>query len=142
MASSLGIQIEVTDHSPEVLKALENAIERGFEAIGMSAQEHATQIITSNKSVDTGRLRNSIAYALAGEAPSPASYSDDQGNGFSYSGAAPAGKNTLYLGTNVEYAKYVEVGSSGRRAKPFMRPAVDNYKDEYRNLMKDSLENA
>ena len=55
--------IEYRDNTEEVLNALEAAIRRGNEAIGMTAERHAKKKCP----VDTGRLRNSLTYALAGE---------------------------------------------------------------------------
>lgn len=142
-SSGLGMTIELTDNSPEVLEALKNAIERGLEAVGTNAQEHATKIITAAKAVDTGRLRNSITYALAGKGAHNATYQDDNKKQYSYSGTAPAGGNVVYIGTNVEYAMGIETGSHRKKgAVHFLQKSVDDYKDEYRKLMKDSLENA
>ena len=69
--------IEYRDNTEEVLSALEAAIKRGNEAIGMTAERHAKKITP----VDTGRLRNSISHATDKEA--------------------------AYIGTNVEYAAFV-----------------------------------
>ena len=62
--------IEYRDNTEEVLSALEAAIKRGNEAIGMTAERHAKK----KCHVDTGRLRNSITYALAGEKTHVKSY--------------------------------------------------------------------
>lgn len=52
--------------------------------------------------VDTGRLRSSISHELAQD-----------------------GKGLLALvGTNVEYAIYVELGTRFSRAQPYLRPAL------------------
>lgn len=115
--SGLGIAIDVTDHSPEVQKALKNAIERGLEAIGTNAQEHASHIITEAGAVVTGRLRGSITHKVEEKA--------------------------VVIGTNVEYARGIETGTHRRKgAVHFLQRAANDYKDEYRKLMKDSLENA
>ena len=114
--SSIKIKINVKDNSPEVLKALQNAIERALEAIGNSAVDHATDYITEQGAVDTGRLRNSIAHKEDDEA--------------------------VYLGTNVEYAPYVELGTSRMAPRPYLRPAAENHTEEYKRIVKESLENA
>ena len=134
--TSNGITVEYTDNSGEVLAALENAVERGLMACGEAAVGYAQDLVP----VDTGRLRGSITYAVDG---------DD-----------------CYIGTNVEYAIYVEMGTGiytpggrqtpwaykdelgkwhkthGSKPHPFLVPAASNHADEYRNLLKESLMNA
>lgn len=117
-SQSLGIKIEITDHSEEVLEALSNAVERGLESIGDSAVEHAVHNITEQGAVDTGNLRNSISKKLENDGQS------------------------VIIGTPVEYAAYVELGTSKMKSRPYLGPAVANNMDEYRSIMKDSLENA
>lgn len=134
---SNGITVEFEDNSPEVLKALENAVKRGLEAVGEKAVGYAQDKCP----VDTGRLRGSISYAVDG---------DD-----------------CYIGTNVEYAPYIEFGTgiyaeeggrrtpwtyqdgkgewhhtNGSRPQPFLRPSASNHASEYKGILKDSLENA
>jgi HK97 gp10 family phage protein len=53
--------------------------------------------------VDTGRLRSSISHELAADA-----------RGF-----------VATIGTNVDYAAHVELGTSRMRAQPYLRPALD-----------------
>lgn len=109
-----GNNVEIIDNSEEVLKAFDNAIERGLEAIGLVAEGYAKQSCP----VDTGRLRNSISHAVD-----------------------PIG-NAAYIGTNVEYAPYVEFGTSKMAPRPFLRPAALEHSEEYKALMKESMENA
>lgn len=61
-----------------------------------------------NCRVDTGRLRASISHRLFDE--------DDI--------------VFTEVGTNVEYAKHVEFGTSKQSAKPFLFPAYNNNKDK------------
>ena len=61
------IAVHIEDNSQEVLDALKNAVERGAMAIGEAAVGHAKDNLTRQKAVDTGRLRNSIAYMVKGE---------------------------------------------------------------------------
>lgn len=100
------------DNTDEVLAALENAKKRGLEAIGLTAEGHAKK----ETPVDTGRLRNSISHATDDEA--------------------------AYIGTNVEYAPYVELGARGREGKHMLQRAATEHTDEYKRLMEDSMKNA
>ena len=104
------MSITFKDHSGEVLEALEQAKQRGLEAIGLAAEGHAKK----SAPVDTGRLRNSIAHAVKGDA--------------------------AYIGTNVEYAPYVELGTSRQAPKPYLRPAATQHGSEYKALMQASID--
>lgn len=100
------------DNTDEVLSALENAKKRGLTAIGMAAEGHAKK----ETPVDTGRLRNSISHATDDEA--------------------------AYIGTNVEYAPYVELGARGRPGVHMLQRAASEHADEYKRIMEDALKNA
>jgi phage gpG-like protein len=106
------LKIEV--HRDELYQALEPALERGLTAIGMTGERYAKENIVANGSVVTGRLLNSISFAVDGE--------------------------DVYIGTNVEYAPYVELGTSRSRAKPYLKPAAQDHGREYSDLLKASLE--
>ena len=135
--------IEYRDNTEEVLSALEAAIKRGNEAIGMTAERHAKKKCP----VDTGRLRNSITYALAGEETHVKSYRANKGGKeretYTYEGTADGEKGSgVYIGTNVEYAVFVENGAQGRTAVHFLQDAAANHSDEYKRMMEDSMKNA
>jgi HK97 gp10 family phage protein len=131
------------DNTDEVLSALEKAIENGLKAIGMTAEGHAKRKITDYPAVDTGRLRNSITYALSGEKPSKSYYYDNSGNAYLNEGAAPKDKEkAVYIGTNVEYASHVELGTSKMGARPFLKPSATEHNEEYQKIMETSLKSA
>ena len=139
--------IEYRDHTEEVLSALEAAIKRGNEAIGMTAEGPPKKKITAAGAVDTGRLRNSITYALAGEEAHVKSYKANKGGKdretYTYDGTAEGKKGSgVYIGTNVEYAVFVENGAQGRTAVHFLQDAATGHTDEYKRLMEDSMKNA
>ena len=100
------------DNTDEVLAALERAKKRGLEAIGLTAEGYAKK----DTPVDTGRLRNSISHATDDEA--------------------------AYIGTNVEYAPYVELGARGRPGVHMLQRSASEHTDEYKQLMEDSMKNA
>ena len=140
--------IEYRDNTEEVLSALEAAIKRGNEAIGMTAEGHAKKKITSAGAVDTSRLRNSITYALAGEETHVKSYKANKGGKdretYTYDGTAEGKKGSgVYIGTNVEYAPGIELGTHrSAGAVHFLQDAATNHTDEYKRLMEDSMKNA
>lgn len=101
------------DNTEEVLSSLRSAKARGLEAIGLAAEGHAKKYETA---VDTGRLRNSISHAIDG--------------------------TDVYIGTNVEYAPYIELGSRGRDGIHFLQKAATQHTNEYKRLMEDSMKNA
>ena len=133
------------DNTDEVHSALESAKKRGLEAIGLTAEGHAKKKITQAKAVDTGRLRNSITFAVSGESANISSYSGDHGEeGGTYSGTAPNDKEkSVYIGTGVEYAAGIETGSHRKAGGVhFLQDAAANHSDEYKKLMEDSMKNA
>jgi hypothetical protein len=139
--------IEYRDNTEEVLNALESAIKRGNEAIGMTAEGHAKKKIKAAGAVDTGRLRNSITYALAGEETHVKSYKANKGGKdretYTYDGTAEGKKGSgVYIGTNVEYAVFVENGAQGRTPVHFLQDAATGHTDQYKKLMEDSMKNA
>ena len=133
------------DNTDEVLSALGKAKIRGLTAIGMTAEGHAKKKITQAKAVDTGRLRNSITFAVSGESANISSYSGDHGEeGGTYSGTAPNDKEkAVYIGTGVEYAIGIETGSHRKAGGVhFLQDAATGHTDEYKRLMEDSMKNA
>lgn len=133
------------DNTKEVLSALEKAIERGLEAIGLTAEGHAKKVITQAKAVDTGRLRNSITYAVSGKSANISSYSGDHGEeGGTYEGTAPDDKGkAVYIGTGVEYAVGIETGSHRKAgAVHFLQRSATEHTAEYKKLLEDSMKNA
>jgi len=103
--------IKFTDNSAKVLAALPVAEDRGLEKIGLVAEGYAKKLCP----VKTGRLRNSISHAVEQKA--------------------------AYLGTNVEYAAPVELGTSRQKAQPYLRPAALNHSQTYRKILQDEMKN-
>lgn len=90
------------------------AIAKALEEIGLLAEGYAKKECP----VDTGRLRNSITHAVVSR------------------------ERSVYVGTNVEYGPYVELGTRKRAAKPFLRPAAENHGSQYRSILEGTLEEA
>lgn len=104
------ISMEITvDNTSAVKGGLQSAFARALERIGLQAEGYAKDLCP----VDTGNLRNSITHTSDGKA--------------------------AYIGTNVEYGKYVELGTVKMAAQPYLRPAAADHAGTYRNIVKDEL---
>lgn len=137
------MKISFKSHKREVLEAFDEASDRAMMICGGKAESYAKQNLTDNKSVDTGLLRNSITFARGGQKANIDSYSASKGGATgSYSGNAPGdglGEKSVYIGSNVEYAPYVELGTTRSRAKPYLRPAAENHSEEYKKIIENEL---
>lgn len=108
----MGVKGQFIDNGPTFVHALNNSnIPVALEAVGLQAEGYAKLVCP----VDTGRLRNSISHAVEG--------------------------NTAYIGTNVEYAPYVEFGTHKQRAQPYLQPAATEHGDEYKAIILHYLRN-
>lgn len=110
MADTDGITVSA-DNTNEILNALTLGMQRALNEIGMTAEAYAKQECP----VDTGRLRNSITYQVSNA------------------------EKSVYIGTNVEYAPYVELGTDRQKAHPYLRPAAHNHGEEYRKILRKNL---
>lgn len=105
----MAVNIQIEDHTPELLSALSDKIEVALEECGLVAEGYAKRL----SPVDTGRLRNSITHTV--------------------------NEDTAYIGTNVEYAPYVELGTSRTRAQPYIKPSVADHVSEYQRIIEARL---
>lgn len=99
------------DNTEQVVDGIDSAICVALEKIGLLAENYAAKKCP----VDTGNLRGSITYEV------------------------DAADNAVYIGTNVEYAPYVELGTSHQKAQPFLRPAASEHGAQYRQVLKNAL---
>lgn len=119
MSSEVGGITVKTDNTKLVGEALKRAIMSGLEEIGIDCEHIASE----NAPYDTGRLSASITHAI------------------------DAGEQAVYVGTNVEYAAYQELGTSRgykgwNGGKGYLRPAASENASRYRAIMEKHLENA
>lgn len=131
------MNIEIIDNSDLVLEELQDAVERALETCGLVGEGYAKELCP----VDTGNLRNSITHAVDEE------------------------KREAYIGTNSEYAAYVELGTGehreggggrptpwvyqdakgnwhwtkGNKAQPFIKPAVADHAETYKKIIEDAM---
>ena len=97
------------DNSELIINAAYSQVQKALKTVGMKAEKNAKKICP----VDTGNLRNSITHQ------------ND--------------KDTVYIGTNVEYAPYVEMGTSRMRAQPYLGPAIVMHVAEYKETIETIL---
>lgn len=132
------IEVKMEDHKEEILEAMKEQVAEALEAIGLDAASTAANNVDAAGLVDTGTLKNSISHAVDG--------------------------NTVYIGTNVSYAVYHELGTgiyaetggrqdpwryqdskgdwhttSGVPAKHFLKSAVETHASEYAKIISDTL---
>ena len=120
----------------EVEASFEKALQTGLAAVGAEAETNAKREETK---VDTGRLRNSITWATKERAGHIHQYSDDSGNEYSETVGAGAKEGEVWIGTNVEYAPYIELGVRGQAGLHFLRNACQNYSERYKEILQEAL---
>lgn len=119
LASDISGLLEVRENNTQaILKALDSALAKAMEEIGIVAEGYAKKACPT----DTGRLKNSITH-LVGD-----------------------GGRAAYIGTNVEYAVYVEEGhvtKSGSHVEGvhFLKNAATAHADKYKAIVKSNLGN-
>ena len=107
------MSISYTDNSTKAVDAVNAAVLRGLEIIGGKAETYAKQ----RTPVRTGNLRNSITHLVE----------DGQ-------------EKAAVIGTNVEYAPYVELGTVKQRPQPYLRPAIEEHVDEYKKILETEVQ--
>lgn len=129
------MEIEVVDHSSEIGKELRAALLRALERCGTQAEGYAKDL--------TSGLKNSITHQV----------NDDE--------------MSVIIGTDVEYGVYQELGTGiyaeggggrptpwvyqdekgnwhytrGNKAHPFLKPALADHTQTYKNIFEDELKN-
>lgn len=144
------MSVKINDNSDKILDEFQEKILRGLERVGSQAEGYAKDLCPVGTPQSTGKpgyiggtLKNSITHAISGQAPAITSYADDSGKiKGSYSGSAPNSKvPSVYIGTNVEYGPYVELGTAKMAAQPYLKPAVAGHVKTYENIVEDELKN-
>ena len=105
---------EVEDNTEVVVNAIQSAVLGALESCGLLATSYAK----ASCPVRTGRLRSSITEETS------------------------ASENRVYIGTDVEYANYVECGTSKQKEQPYLRPALNKHESQYRTIFANALKNA
>lgn len=107
---------------PTAKEELEMKIARALEMIGIQAEGYAKALCPVGTPESTGipgyrggTLRNSITHQV-----------DMSVDG-------------VYIGTNVEYAPYVELGTVKMKKRPYLKPAIEQHMNEYRTIALNEL---
>lgn len=135
MSDNVKIEIKL-DNRQKVKGLIKTQLLLALEKCGMVCEGYAKDLCPAK----TGALRNSITHNLA------------------------ESEKAVYIGSNLEYAPYVELGTGkyykgGRRTKwryqddegnwhttegqepqPYLKPAAADHLDEYREIIKSTLE--
>ena len=104
--------MDIISHRKEVIEEKNRKMEIALTLIGLTAERYAKYLCP----VKTSRLRDSIDHEVA------------------------TNEEAVYVGTNVEYAPYVEVGTSRQKSQPYLRPAVADHLDEYSSIAQRVLQ--
>lgn len=136
MQGGMPLNVKFEDNSSKTLSAVQQAAERALEKCGLVAEGYAKRLVPNS----TGNLRNSISHKVNPEALE------------------------VYVGTNVEYAPYVELGTGiyypggrptawrykddkgkwhttrGQRAQPYLKPAIVDHEQTYKNIIRDEMQ--
>lgn len=132
------VTVKVNSNKQAILDEFRRQKKVALEAVGLQGETNAKMHISAVGAVDTGRLRNSISHAT-----------DD---------------DSAYIGTNVEYGVYVELGTGiyaseggrstpwsykddegnwhttvGMKPRPYLAPAVQEHVDEYKELVENYM---
>ena len=125
------------DNTKAVLAQIEGGIERALERMGMQGEGYAIDLVP----VDTSALKTSIKHKV------------------------DTAESSVYIGSNEKYAPYVELGTGiyaeggggrptpwayqdekgewhhtrGQEPQPYLRPAIEDHKQTYRNILEDEL---
>lgn len=136
------MKVDYKDYSKEVLAAMEKGKRNALTAIGATAETHTKKNIKADGLVDTGRLRNSITFAT-GDYSGIGTYSDNEGNRYGDAKARNTPKDDeVAIGTNVEYAAYTELGTQHITAHHYLKRAVTEHQDEYKELAVEAIKKA
>lgn len=112
MTDSMEVKILV-NNIPKMTQRVQQAIMDGLWECGEVAEAYAKDKCP----VDTGNLKNSITH-------------QEKQN-------ATGGE--CQIGSAVEYATYVEMGTYKMKAQPYLKPSIANHKNEYKERIAQKL---
>lgn len=111
-ASDISGLVEVrADNREAIANAIDRALVAALEEVGLVAEGYAKRACP----FDTGRLRNSITHIV-----------DEDGK-------------CAVIGTNVEYAPFVELGTRRQKPQPYLKPAAEDHESTYHSIFRKHL---
>lgn len=131
------MDITIEDNSDKVLQELKNKMPEMLNGIGNELYKSIYNVMTEDKVVDTGRLRGSISYATPYNdynQPTLANKPDDF-----ITNKKQKQKNTVIYGSNVEYASYVNSGTSRQRARRFIETGTYRAVPQMKNVVEEIM---
>ena len=93
----------------KAIQGMEQAVSMALEASALLVEGQAKALAP----VDTGNLRNSITHEVEGQ--------------------------EAKVGTNVEYAPFVELGTSKQAAQPYLNPALEQNKGNIKRIFAEAI---
>ena len=104
-----GFRLDLTNRTQEAKALLRELAGAALEGIAQRAETYAK----ARCPVDTGRLQGSLTHVR-----------EDL---------------TAWVGSPVDYAAYVELGTSKAKAQPYLGPAVYEHTEEYQDMAASAL---
>ena len=109
------------DNSPQVKEEFLKACKRALKAVGIEAERAVKEITpvgtpesTHKPGYKGGTLKKSITHELHGS-------------------------EAVTIGTSVEYAVYVEMGTIKMKAQPYLRPGISDNMDRWKEIIIEEL---
>ena len=109
------------DNSPKIREEFEKACRRALKAVGIEAERAVKEIThvgtpesTHKPGYRGGTLKKSITHEVNGN-------------------------ESVTIGTDVEYAVYVEMGTIKMKAQPYLRPGIYDNMDRWKDIIIDQL---
>lgn len=123
-----GLVQVLQDNADAIANAIDKALVTALEECGLLGERFAKENLSEPKgghksgkdprpNVDTGRLRASITHQIS------------------------EAEKAVYIGTNVEYARYVELGTEHMKGWPYLKPAASAHGSDYRQVFEKHLKN-
>ena len=130
------VSIEI-DNIDKIIKEKDALVEKAMIECGLKMERYAIY----GCPVKTGRLRNSITYATETFHSSGNSQPGEKAPAEDMKLRGTPDKGSVTIGTNTEYAPYVELGSSRRSKVPFLKPSLQGHESEYKEIIEKTLGN-
>lgn len=153
--------VDITDNTAEVLKMLNSANARALEIIGGKMESYAKGLVAPlgplgnpMRSDITAQLRNSITHMVEGDVLAVGSNLDmaayvELGTGKEYNPPPEWIESQVKRGKNSGLDKWFFFDQEQGRVRvglpmkptPFLRPALEDHKDEYQRVVEGELKN-